>query len=494
MKNITAKTLKIIISLWVFTILMACQSNQPKNQGITAPEDTLLKAEAKDMQWAQLQQSTLVSLREQSFGEAEIKINQMMALAEEDHEKWEYIRMAIISMPEDLSLKLVDRALEYAFVKNSNQQVFAFSRVLTQLKYETKALDLINQVIKKEKTNEYVYWRARLLLLLEQEKKAENDYKWLLKQDPDNETYISQYATLLSYMKRHDEALALLKGNEQNVDLLFRQVILLLQNDDEMAAEAQFKILQDRVVLNDLSAQQRLEIGELAFWMKAHEFSLELLEGVKTGDQVNEAKLLIANVLVDQGNYERAAVMYHQVQNGPEEHAIPAYQLEVELHRQQNNLAQAMAVADLGLTMFKDNVDLLYSRAMLHGELDDLASLERDLKQILTAEPNNPDALNALGYSWADNDMNLDLAYEYIMQAHAIKPNDKAILDSVGWIYYKKGNLSKAEKYLRMAIDGNTRDSESYLHLIEVLQQQGDQSAANTVIELAQELFPEEQF
>ncbi len=494
MKKYKSKALQVTINLMVFTLLVACQSNPVKEQGVTVTEETQFSIEAKDMQWAQLQQSTLISLREQSFGEAETKIKQMMVLAGKDHEKWEYIRMAIISMPEDLSLKLVDQALLNTFIKSSNQQIFAFSRVLTQLKFEPKALDLINQVVKKEKTTEYVYWRARLLLLLEQEKKAEKDYKWLLKQDPENEIYISQYATLLSYLKRHDEALALLKGNEQNVDLLFRQVILLLQNDDEIAAEAKFEMLQDQVVVNELTAQQRLEIGELAFWMKAHDFSLELLDGVKTGDQVNEAKLLIANVLVDQGNHERAAVMYHQVQNGPEEHAIPAYQLEIELHRQQNNMAEAMKVANLGLTMFKGDTNLLYSRAMLHGELDDLASLEQDLNQILEAEPNNPDALNALGYSWADNDMNLDLAYEYIMQAHAIKPNDKAILDSVGWIYYKKGNLSKAEKYLRMAIDGNTRDSESYIHLIEVLQQLGDQSAANTVIQLAQELFPEEQF
>ncbi|VAW45877.1 FIG140336: TPR domain protein, partial [hydrothermal vent metagenome] len=488
----TLKTIKEITALSVLTLLVACQSNPAKEQpSDMSVKEQAINAETMAMGWEHLQQSTLTSLREQSFGEADIKIKQMMAFADKDHDKWEYIRMAIISMPEDFALKLIDLALDKPFIQSSNKQIFSFSRVLIQLKQEPKALALVNSLILKDKTTEYVYWRARLLLLMEEESQAENDYLWLLKKDPGNVTYISQYATLLSYLKRNDEALALLQDNEQDVDLLFRQVILLLQKDDESLANAKFALLKEQLNVGELTAQQKLEIGELAFWMEEHELSLELLQSVKTGDQVNAAKLLIANVLVDQNNYARAAVMYHQVQNGPEEHAIPAYQLEIELYRQQDNFAQALEVADLGLSMFKDDADLLYSRAMLHGEMDNLTALESDLKKIIAEQPQNPDALNALGYTWADNDMNLELAYDYIMQANAIKPNDKAILDSVGWVYFKKGDLVQAEKYLRMAIDGNTRDSESYLHLIEVLQQIGDQSAVDSIIQLAQELFPE---
>ena len=450
-----------------------------------------MNAETMAMGWMQLQQSTLSHLREQNFVEAEINIKQMMAFAGEDHEKWEYIRMAIISVPEDMALPLVDQALDKPFVKKSNQQIFAFARVLTQIKQEPKALALINKLIKKDKTAEYVYWRARLFLLMEEENQAEEDYVWLLKNDSKNSSYISQYATLLNYMNRYDEALSLLQDNELNADLLFRQVILLLQKGNESEAGAKFAQLKEQLDVTALTAQQKLEIGELAFWMKDHELSLELLQSVKTGDQVNEAKLLIANVLVDQEDYERAAVMYHQVQNGPEEHAIPAYQLEIELFRKLGNLPQAMTVADLGLRMFSDDIDLLYSRAMLHGEMDDIVALERDLNKILQQQPNNPDALNALGYTWADNDINLDLAYEYIMQANALKPNDQAILDSVGWVYYKKGNLDKAEQYLRMAIENNSRDTESYQHLIIVLEALGNEAAADEVRKQAQDLFPD---
>lgn len=494
MIKIALNTFRTLIVLSFSIALVACQTNQVKNEDTLSAEDAALRAETLAMGWTQLQQSTLSQLREQSFGEAAINIKQMMAFAGKDHEKWEYIRMAMISMPDEMALKLVDQALNKPFIKNAVKQQFAFSRVLTQLKQEPRALELINQVIKKDKQAEYVYWRARLLLLMEKENQAEKDYLWLLKKQPENATYISQYSTLLNYMKRQDEALELLQNNEQDIDLLFRQIVLLIQRDDQDEAQEKFQQLKQLSQTTQLTAQQKLEIGELAFWLEDHDFSLELLQSVKKGDQVNEAKLLIANVLVDQKNYDRAAVMYHQVQNGPEEHAIPAYQLEIEMYRQQEKLTQALAVADLGLRLFADDVDLLYSRAMLNGQLDDIPGLERDLQQVLKQQPNNPDALNALGYSWADNDMNLDLAYDYIMQAHAIKPDDKAILDSVGWVYFKKGDLMQAEKYLRMAIADNTRDSESYLHLIEVLKKKGDQSGATTIIQMAQQLFPEEKF
>lgn len=488
----TLKSFRLLTALTVLTLLMACQSNPTKTQSSdVSDQDQAFNAETMAMGWAQLQQSTLDNLREQSFAEAKINIKQMMAFAGDDHDKWEYIRMAIISMPEEFALTLIEQALDKAFVKQSNQQKFAFSRVLTQLKQESKALDMINQLIKNDKTAEYVYWRARLLLLMEKEQLAEQDYLWLLKKEPENVTYISQYATLLNYLKRYDEALLLLQAHEQHVDLLFRQVILLLQKGNETEADAKFALLKEMLNVNELSAQQKLEMGELAFWMQAHELSLELLQSVKTGDKVNEAKLLIANVLTDQGNYERAAVMYHQVQNGPEEHAIPAYQLEIELYRQQGDLIQALEVADLGLRMFNNDTDLLYSRAMLHGEMGEISSLERDLKKILDSQPNNPDALNALGYTWADNDMNLEQAYEYIMQANSLKPNDQAILDSVGWVYYKKGNLDKAEQYLRMAIENNSRDTESYQHLIIVLEALGNEAAADEVRKQAQDLFPD---
>lgn len=479
----TLKTIKIYSVVTSFLFLMACQTMPQKDKN----EETL-NQEAMAMGWTQLQQNTLNHLREKSFGEANVDIKQMMAFAGRDIEKWEYIRMAMISMPKEMAESLVEQALRKSYVTETSSEQFAFSRVLTQIRSEQRALELLDQLIVKEKTEEFVYWRARIHLLLEQEEPAEIDYKWLIQQDPKNTDYLSQYATLLNYLGRDDDAMALLKNNEHDVDLLFRQVILLIQKDEEKAGE-KFEQLKTMAENTELTAKQQLEIGEMAYWLKDYDYSLSVLEKVKSGEHINNAKLIMANVLVEQEQYDRASIMYQQVQNGPEEHAIPAYQLEVELYRNQGEIDKAMDVANSGLQFFEDHSDLLYVRAMLHGQRNDISALERDLQSILNSEPNNPDALNALGYTWADNDMNLDLAYEYIMNAHEQKPKDKAILDSVGWIYYKKGDLDKAEKYLRLAIEGNTRDQESFEHLIVVLEAKGNTEEAEQIREQAETVF-----
>ncbi len=484
----TQTRLIVAATVFSFMLLMGCQSNQQKAQ-----DD--LQAEALALGWTQLQQNTLTHLQEKSFGEAEINVKQMMAVAGEEHERWEYIRMALVSMPQDIAVNLVEQALDQPYVAGSVAQQFAFSRVLTQLQEEQLALDLVNQVIRQDKQAEYVYWRARLLLLLEQESAAEQDYQWLLKQDGNNATYISQYATLLNYLERPDEALQLLAAHEEDADLLYRQIIIMLQQGKQDQAEVKYQLLKNKLMdAEELTDQRRLDMGELAYWLKDHEASLQWLQAVKAGNLINEAKLLMGSVLVDQHAYDRAKVLFRQVQNGPEDNAIPAYMMEMEIHIQQEDYPTALEIANGGLRMFRDDSGLLYSRAMIFEKMDDIASLEKDLMTILKNEPDNADALNALGYTWADHDMNLDQAYDYVMQAYAIKPGDKAILDSVGWVYYKKGDIEQAEKYLRLAIEGNDRDVESYLHLIEVLEVKGDLAAAEAIRQQASVLFPETEF
>lgn len=477
-------TIKIFkyFSLSLFlVVLMACQNQS--NIRPTANET---------LDWTQLQKNTLTELREKNYGQASVHIAAMISQAENKHDDWEYIRMALVSMPIDLAAPLIDESLKNTFVKNNSDELFGFSRVLTQLKQKDHAIKLINQAIKQHKKDEFVYWRARLMLLTKNEELAEKDYQWLLQKDPQNTDYISQYATLLSFLKRDDEAIALLSSNENEPSLLFRQVVLLLQSSKDELADKKFAELKALIVDQTLSNEQYLEIGELAFWLKDYETSLNLLQQVKSGDDLNVAKLLMAQVLTQQKDYDRAVILFRQVQNGPETHAIPAYLHEIELFRNQDKFTQAIDVASMGLKMFPDDADLLYSRAMLYEQVDDIDSLENDLMAIINKDPQNPDALNALGYSWIERDMNIEQSYDYIMQAYAIKPNDKAILDSVGWVYYKKGDLDQAEKYLRMAVEDNERDVESFEHLVIVLKALGKEVEAQDIEAQISELFPKD--
>jgi len=268
--------------------------------------------------------------------------------------------------------------------------------------------------------------------------------------------------------------------------------MILLQQEKEAEAEAKFEELKKTIQTAELTDQQKLDVGELAFWLGDDDFSMSLLQSVQSGDAINQAKLLMANVLVDQQAYDRALVLFRQVQNGPQEHAIRAYLQELALHSLKQDNETAMKTVNTGLRLFNDDPQLLYARAMLFAQLDDITSVERDLNKILSQDPDNPDALNALGYTWADANVNLDQAYDYIMKAYQLNPESSAIIDSVGWIHFRQGDLNQAEHYLRLAIEKNPRERESYDHLIEVLEAKEDQQAVDAVKQEIKKLFNEE--
>ena len=71
---------------------------------------------------------------------------------------------------------------------------------------------------------------------------------------------------------------------------------------------------------------------------------------------------------------------------------------------------------------------------------------------MIRLEPKNVNALNYLGYTYAEMGKNLDEAERLIKKALKEKPNDGYITDSLGWVYFKKGLYDQAVKYLEKAV------------------------------------------
>ena len=101
----------------------------------------------------------------------------------------------------------------------------------------------------------------------------------------------------------------------------------------------------------------------------------------------------------------------------------------------------------------EENWEVLYARGMTLERLKRWDDAEKDLKTALAYRPNHPYLLNYLGYSWADQNINLDEAVKLLLKAVEIVPEDGYVTDSVGWVYYRMGNYNKAIEYLERAVE-----------------------------------------
>jgi len=101
----------------------------------------------------------------------------------------------------------------------------------------------------------------------------------------------------------------------------------------------------------------------------------------------------------------------------------------------------------------KANPQVLYFRGICYERIGKWDEAEADFKKVLSIDPNHADALNYLGYTWIERGKYLSTSLEMIQKAVELSPNSGAIIDSLGWAYYKLGNLKKAKLNLEAAVE-----------------------------------------
>lgn len=144
----------------------------------------------------------------------------------------------------------------------------------------------------------------------------------------------------------------------------------------------------------------------------------------------------------------------------------------------------AQAVKD-----YPSDTDLRYDYAMACEKTADYACMEQQLRELIRLQPDNPEAYNALGYSLADRNERLPEASKLIEKANTLSPDDAYIIDSLGWVKYREGDLNGAATLLRRAYDLQP-NAEIGAHLGEVLWKSGSQDAARDAWRAAQRLEP----
>jgi len=120
------------------------------------------------------------------------------------------------------------------------------------------------------------------------------------------------------------------------------------------------------------------------------------------------------------------------------------YLILAALYEKENQLEKVLETLKKGLDQNKEDIELHFQLGAIYDKLGDFDKTVIQMKEVLRLNPNHADALNYLGYSYADRGIHLEEALQLIQKAMALKPNMGYITDSLGWVYFKLGDYEKA--------------------------------------------------
>lgn len=395
---------------------------------------------------------------------------------------------------DDKTRQALLQSFDRLLVKHPHNQQLLFSKaiLLSQDGRSNEALTLLEDQPKKYAVPATLLLRARLLNQLERTEEALPLLRNALKKHPDDTRLRMTYARLLIELNRLEEAraefLELLQQSPNDDDLRFS--LALINMDLNAWQEAQVYLEELLLRGSHLNAAY-FHLGRVLEELDDTPNALDAYKAVQPSESYLAAQQRIIYLLLTQKNRSEATTHFDTQRIEHPNLAIQLYLIETESLASNNQVEMAWLRINQALDSFADDPSLLYTRAMIAEKRNDLQQLEQDLRLIIQRNPNNAMALNALGYTLADRTDRLEEARQLIEQAHELEPNDAAITDSLGWVYYRLGDLITAERLLREAF-ASFADAEVAAHLGEVLWLQKKHSEARKIWNKALKIQPKD--
>ncbi|MDR0577829.1 MAG: tetratricopeptide repeat protein [Candidatus Accumulibacter sp.] len=340
-------------------------------------------------------------------------------------------------------------------------------------------------------------WEMAALLLIQTSMRDARDEaigaaENFLESHPDAEQVRLLLARALIGERRYADARRefdrLLRDAPDNPEILYSAAMLALQFDDRALAETR---LERYVALGKApdSDSAHYYLGQIAEDGQRIDEAMSRYARVVSGQHYLPARTRLARLLFAQGKSDEGRELLRSARTDKPEERVQLQIAEAALLREAGRVREAFDFLEQRLAERPENAELMYESALLAERLNDVALMETRLRRLIELRPDNPMAYNALGYAYADRNERLPEARQLIEKALSLSPDDAAILDSMGWVLFRLGDLREALSYLERSYDRH-EDPEIAAHLGEVLWTMGRQEDAKRLLLEAQKKFP----
>lgn len=327
-----------------------------------------------------------------------------------------------------------------------------------------------------------------------------------------------QYAKALSFYR---SVLAKNRKNEE-ASLGIIQTYLSMDHEQEAFAElrrlrtftrhpAEIDIIESRIYINlgkpkkaqkilltllkkKPSDRARYLLAVTYFDQKHPEKALRTLKDIRpSSEEYDDSIFLQLRILHGKKHIDRALALLHEVVADKTTRKPVFYLLLGSLYQEIPEIAHGIEVLKEGIGHYPDDDQLYYELAILLEKSGKHDQAMAAMEKVLRLKPDQPEALNFIGYSWADANQHLNKALIYIKKAIAQKPNNGFIRDSLGWVYFRLGDFGRAVVELQKAVHLEPNDPHILEHLGDVYAAKGQKDKAIDTYTRAMNFFSTEQ-
>ena len=353
--------------------------------------------------------------------------------------------------------------------KNKNQALnLSFIELLYSYNMPSKVIYYIDKIGSLSERN-LVRLYANSLLLLHRDIQAKDLLENFLQNKPSSDRQVEYellgiYALLNDMVATEKLIKDIFERDPDNPENIYRISRILYENKKYNLSEKYLAaIVSENDEVNILRGLNDYELGNyteaINHYERVSNYNLKIIALIHT-----------SSVLVETDSIEKAILF---LDNHINKYFAPTIKerfmlKQISLLNEYELYGEIIELSTKYLNSKVPSPNLLYARAMAYEELREIKLMEKDLTTVLLIDQKNANTLNALGYSLAVHTQRYDEAYELIHEAHLYDPGSAAILDSLGWVEYKRGNYVDALKFVEASYERD-KDKEIILHYCEIL-------------------------
>ncbi len=369
----------------------------------------------------------------------------------------------------------------------------SLARLLRQIEQYLEAGREYEKALDLNWSKELSYEIGNLYMSQKRYEDALRLYTAIAEQDPFDERAALSRVQVFLETEKNDQALDELKSisniskNPVAIDIIISKVLLRNKEVDKA------KGILMRLARETGNSESRYMLALLAYQEEHYPVALEHLGHIRPNNsEFEEAVYLQSRIYKETGKTDKAIALLKKHIGSESSRSPLFYALLSSFYQEKKEYIAAISTMEAAIAIYPDNAQLFFEYGLLLDKREMYEQAMAKMERVLELQPDHADALNYIGYTWADNNIHLDRALDYIKRAVDLKPDNGYIMDSLGWVYYRRGELPKAAKELERSLELEPGDPHIYDHLGDVYRALGEKTKAVKVFKKAYEMFEDE--